>query len=86
MDFFTSALRKSNGKWVALCLENGIVGQGETQEEAINNLKDAVESYCDAVRDDPSIDQLPLSIRELHEFLKIEGSICEIMELRAIYA
>ncbi len=32
MDFYTTVLRKSGPYWVALCLENGIVGQGHTKE------------------------------------------------------
>jgi hypothetical protein len=44
MDFHTVVLRKSAGYWVALCLENGLVGQGNTQENAIAHLKDAIES------------------------------------------
>jgi hypothetical protein len=29
MEFYTAVLRKTGGDWVALCLENGLVGQGE---------------------------------------------------------
>lgn len=32
MDFYTTVLRKSGQYWVALCLENGIVGQGATKD------------------------------------------------------
>ncbi len=35
MDFYTIVLRRSAGYWVALCLENGLVGQGYTQDYAI---------------------------------------------------
>ncbi|MHC5599739.1 MAG: hypothetical protein ACYTXC_28045 [Nostoc sp.] len=34
MNFYTVVLRKSSGYWVDLCLENGIVGQGNSQEDA----------------------------------------------------
>ena len=37
--FYTLVLRQSREYWVALCLENGIVGQGATQEIAIDNLQ-----------------------------------------------
>ena len=33
--FHTEVLRKSGQYWVALCLENGIVGQGYKKEAAI---------------------------------------------------
>lgn len=39
MDFNTTVLQKSAGYWVALCLENGLVGQGRNQEAAIKQLK-----------------------------------------------
>lgn len=42
MDFYTAVLRQRSGYWVALCLKNGIVGQGETVEIAIAKLKDAI--------------------------------------------
>ncbi|BDI18232.1 hypothetical protein ANSO36C_40340 [Nostoc cf. commune SO-36] len=42
MDFYTTVLPKSAGYWVALCLENGLVGQGINQEAAIKQLKEAI--------------------------------------------
>jgi predicted RNase H-like HicB family nuclease len=45
MNFYTVVLRKSSGYWVALYLENSIVGQGNIQEDAINKLKEAIESF-----------------------------------------
>jgi predicted RNase H-like HicB family nuclease len=44
MEFYAVVLRQSGDYWVALCLENGMVGQGSNQEEAINKLKDAIDS------------------------------------------
>ena len=35
MDFYTIVLRRSGDYWVVLCLENGIVGQGDTKDDAI---------------------------------------------------
>lgn len=88
MDFFTAVLRQSAGFWVALCLENGIVGQGSTQNEAVIKLKEAIESWQVAIETEPDIDQIPLSIKELHEFLALETTnpISEAYELRAVYA
>jgi predicted RNase H-like HicB family nuclease len=45
MEFYTVVLRQSAGYWVALCLENGLIGQGNTQEETINKLKEAIETF-----------------------------------------
>jgi predicted RNase H-like HicB family nuclease len=88
MDFYTIVLRKSGAYWVALCLENGIVGQGDTKEKAVQHLKEAVESVDIARKEDPETYLAPISVKELHEFLSVEAQdpILEPMELRAIYA
>ncbi|NEU75968.1 type II toxin-antitoxin system HicB family antitoxin [Hassallia byssoidea VB512170] len=83
MDFYTVVFRHT-GYWVALCLENGIIGQGNTQETAINKLKEAIESFEDVYKSDTNIYKSPISIEELHEFLLLEDS--DIYELRKIYA
>ena len=88
MDFYTLVLRKSGGFWVALCLENGLVGQGVTKEDAIEKLKEAVDSFEDAYKTESDVYSAPLSIKELHEFLTVEGEVSasEPYELRAVYA
>jgi predicted RNase H-like HicB family nuclease len=88
MDFYTTVLRNSGPYWVALCLENGIVGQGHTKETAVAKLKEAIASI-EAVREvDRNIYSAPLSIKELHEFLMVEGFefVSEPLEMRALYA
>jgi predicted RNase H-like HicB family nuclease len=73
MDFWTVVLRKSDKYWVALCLENGIVGQGISDDDAMRNLKEAVD-FLEEVRDlEKDIYSNPISINDLHEFLTIEG-------------
>ncbi len=74
MDFYRVILKQSAGYWVALCLENGIVGQGNTQEDAISRLKDAIESFQSVYKTEKNIYSAPLSIEELHEFLVVSGS------------
>jgi len=88
MNFYTTVLRKSGPYWVALCLENGIVGQGYTKEKAVAKLKEAIDSIEEVRKVDENIYSAPLSIKELHEFLKIEGleAIPEPLEMRALYA
>lgn len=88
MDFYTAVLIKSAGYWVALCLENGIVGQGFTQEDAISKLKEAIESFMAVYENEDHIYSAPLSIEELHEFLAIEEreSKADVYELRKVYA
>lgn len=62
-------LRKSGDYWVALCLENGLVSQGSTKEEAFFKMKEAVASLELALSDDSSLYTSPIPINELHEFL-----------------
>jgi predicted RNase H-like HicB family nuclease len=88
MDFHTVVLRKSAGYWVALCLENGLVGQGNTQENAIAHLQDAIESLEMVENSVEGIYQAPISVKDLHEFLTVASAepISEVFELRAVYA
>jgi predicted RNase H-like HicB family nuclease len=89
MDFYTAVLRQSDGYWVSLCLENGIVGQGSTQENAIANLQDAISSLQGVYDAEPdAYRHTPISVEELHEFLQIESPrpVMETYELRAIPA
>ncbi|MEH1905874.1 MAG: type II toxin-antitoxin system HicB family antitoxin [Nostoc sp.] len=88
MNFYTVVLRKSSGYWVTLCLENGIVGQGNIQEDAINKLKEAIESFEVVYESESNIYKSTVSIDELHEFLSVEEKEqdLEIYELRKVYA
>ncbi|PNW44833.1 UNVERIFIED_CONTAM: hypothetical protein BEN50_12640 [Euhalothece sp. KZN 001] len=88
MDFYTVILRQSSKYWVALCLENGIVGQGNTKDQAITKLKDAIESFQEIYESQPDIYSNPISIKELHEFLTLESKepVLESYEFRAVYA
>jgi predicted RNase H-like HicB family nuclease len=88
MDFYTMVLRKSGNDWVALCLENGLVGQGMTKEESIRKLKEAIECFEDVRKTEEGVYNAPISIKELHEFLTIEGEelVSQTFELRAVNA
>ncbi len=88
MDFYTVILRQSASYWVALCLENGIVGQGQTQDHAVEKLREAIASLQDVSQLEPNVQSSAISIQELHEFLTIESKepIAETYEFRAVYA
>ena len=47
MRSFTATIKKGEKQYVALCQEVDVVSQGHTVEEAINNLKEAVELYIE---------------------------------------
>jgi len=42
---FTAVIQKENTWYVAKCLENSVASQGETMDEAITNLREALELY-----------------------------------------
>ncbi|MBG1239846.1 type II toxin-antitoxin system HicB family antitoxin [Nostoc sp. NZL] len=65
---------QSAGYWVALCLENGLVGQGLNQESAIKQLKEAIASFLSVYKIEPNIYYPSLAIEELHEFLELEDT------------
>lgn len=41
----TVIVQKEENWYVAKCLENSVASQGKTIEEALNNLKEAIELY-----------------------------------------
>jgi|GEM_PF-6253846 len=47
INFYTVILRKNQEYWVCLCLENGLVGQGNTQQQAIDKLREAIASFTE---------------------------------------
>jgi predicted RNase H-like HicB family nuclease len=47
MNTFTAIIHKENSLYVAECPEIGTASQGETIEEAVNNLKEATELYLE---------------------------------------
>lgn len=85
MEFYTIILRESQKYWVSLCLENGLVAQGDTQQQAIDKLQEAIASFEEIYQSENNIYSSPLSIKELHEFLTIEEET-DIYELRKVYA
>jgi predicted RNase H-like HicB family nuclease len=73
---------------VALCLENGVVSQGATKEEALTKMREAIALLNLAFSDDSPLYTAPVPIKELHEFLTLEGRepTLETYELRAVHA
>ena len=47
-----TAIIEREGKWyVALCLETDIASQGHSEEEALNNLREALELFFETASD-----------------------------------
>ena len=80
---YTIILKKSGKQYVSLCLENMVVGCGMTKEEAIENVKNAVQSYVDSVEEGMSLER-PVPLKLLHEFLAEEEQIGGVEEFPAM--
>ena len=72
--FYTVILIKSAERWVSLCLENGLVGQGNTPEQSLDKLKQAIESFSEVYESESDVYMSPLYINELREFLTLEDA------------
>jgi predicted RNase H-like HicB family nuclease len=86
--FYTAVLRPYRNLWVGLCLENGASAQGESRDQTLGKLQEAIASLEEARAEDPAIYTAPVAIQELHEFLAFETDApsTEPYELRAVYA
>jgi hypothetical protein len=84
MNFYMTVFRKSGPFWVVLCLENGMVGQAYTKDIAIGKLRDAIGSIESIQKVDSDIYSEHFSIKELHEFLTVEGAeeLSEPLEMK----
>ena len=56
---FTAAVHQEEDWYVARCLELEVASQGRTLDEALANLREAVELYLEEV-DQPDIEPTPL--------------------------
>jgi predicted RNase H-like HicB family nuclease len=88
MDFYTAVLRKSGKYWVALCLENGLIGQGGSKGLAVKKLKEAIDSFESVRKAEKDVYSAPISVKDLHGFFTVEGEdrAVEPLEMRALYA
>jgi predicted RNase H-like HicB family nuclease len=87
MDFYRVSLTKNADYLVSLCLENGLVGQGNTPEESIDKLKQAIESFSEVYESEFDVYLSPISINELHEFMTLEDAVfSDTYELRKVNA
>lgn len=67
---FTALIRKSKLEYVAVCLELNITARGSDLADVEKNLKNAIETYLEDIKENPETVVSPISIEELIEFLK----------------
>ncbi len=51
---YTAVVSKGDKEFVSRCIELGVVSQGATVEEALTNLREAVELYLEDEPDSPN--------------------------------
>jgi len=54
---FTVAVVKEEDWYVASCLENHVVSQGKSREEALENLQEALELYLEDTENIPTFEK-----------------------------
>jgi len=72
----TCIVKPEEAQYSALCLELDVASCGDTEMEAIDSLKDAIETYVMYMLEEKRENELfrPVSITALHEFLTEEVS------------
>jgi len=91
---YTAIIRKSKLEYVAVCLELNVSARGEDLADVEKNLKVAIESYLEDLKEHPETVGSPISTDELIEFLKDtepdwyrepgEGSILRPLEVHEV--
>ena len=61
----TVVVRKDENWYVAKCIENNVASQGKTIEEALNNLREALELYYEDEKPDISYYQTFITTMEV---------------------
>lgn len=61
----TVIVQKEENWYVAKCVENNVASQGKTIEEALNNLKEAIELYYEDEQPDIEEKQIFLTTMEV---------------------
>ncbi|MCD6479112.1 MAG: type II toxin-antitoxin system HicB family antitoxin [Candidatus Diapherotrites archaeon] len=62
---FTAIIKKGEKQYVALCPELDVVSQGYTVEEALKNLKEAIELYIEEMGAPEGLNEEPLLVTRI---------------------
>ena len=85
MKSFTCFVKREGNQYASLCIELDIASCGQTKKEAIEGLKNAIETYIEFIASEKRTDEMyrPVPMGELKDFLFPEHSINE-QSLKAI--
>lgn len=67
---YTAIVRKSRLEYVAVCLELNVSARGQDLADVEKNLRTAIESYLEDIREYPETVVSPISTEEFIEFLR----------------
>ncbi len=67
---YTAIVRKSKLEYVAICMELNVSARGDNLADVEKNLRAAIESYLEDVKEHPDTVVAPISIQEFIEFLR----------------
>ena len=67
---YTAIIRKSKLEYVAICLELNVSARGDDLADVEKNLKAAIESYIEDLKEYPETARSPIPTDELIEFLR----------------
>jgi len=67
---YIAIIRKSKLEYVAVCLELNVSARGDDLADVERNLKAAIESYLQDLKEYPETVSSPISTNELIEFLR----------------
>lgn len=67
---YTAIVRKSRLEYVAVCLELNVSARGQDLADVEMNLRTAIESYLEDIREHPETVVSPISTEEFIEFLR----------------
>ncbi|MCF7810224.1 type II toxin-antitoxin system HicB family antitoxin [bacterium] len=81
----TCLVKKEENQYASLCVELDVASCGTTETEAINGLKDAIDTYIEYMRDEGYGDEIlrPVPMEELRDFLFTDPQVKEYI-LKAI--
>jgi len=71
MESFTCLVKKEGNQYASLCVELDIASCGKTKEEAVEGLKNGIETYLEYMISEGRKDEIyrPVTMKELKDFL-----------------
>jgi len=76
MKSYTCLIKKEGRQYTSLCVELDVASCGDSEKEAFQSLKDAIETYLEYMRDEGREDEIyrPVPMNELKDFLFSDSS------------